>query len=73
MTRGFLLDTNIPSELTRPAPDARVTTWVGAQEIASLFLAPSLAERFACGPSLSLGRRSTWVLGTWQHLMVEQL
>ncbi len=25
---GFLLDTNIPSELTRRAPDPRVETWV---------------------------------------------
>ena len=28
---GFLLDTNIPSELTKPTPDVRVTGWVAAQ------------------------------------------
>ena len=27
MTRGFLLDTNVPSELTRPQPEARVAQW----------------------------------------------
>jgi toxin FitB len=28
---GFLLDTNIPSELLRPHPDARVAAWVKRQ------------------------------------------
>jgi tRNA(fMet)-specific endonuclease VapC len=35
---GFLLDTNIPSELTRPMPDIHVTGWVAAQDNASLYL-----------------------------------
>ena len=28
MSLGFLLDTNVPSELTRPQPDPRVTQWL---------------------------------------------
>jgi predicted nucleic acid-binding protein len=28
MIRGFLLDTNVPSELTRPQPDPRVAQWL---------------------------------------------
>jgi predicted nucleic acid-binding protein len=28
MSRGFLLDTNVPSELTRPQPDSRVAQWL---------------------------------------------
>ncbi len=28
MSRGFLLDTNVPSELTRPRPDPRVAQWL---------------------------------------------
>ena len=28
MSRGFLLDTNVPSELTRPQPEPRVTRWL---------------------------------------------
>jgi predicted nucleic acid-binding protein len=28
MRRGFLLDTNVPSELTRPRPDPRVAQWL---------------------------------------------
>jgi toxin FitB len=35
---GFLLDTNVPSELTRPMPDSRVVNWVEAQDNASLYL-----------------------------------
>jgi len=35
---GFLLDTNIPSELMRTAPDHRVRDWVLAQDSASLYL-----------------------------------
>jgi predicted nucleic acid-binding protein len=28
MSRGFLLDTNVPSELTRPQPDPQVAQWL---------------------------------------------
>jgi toxin FitB len=35
---GFLLDTNIQSELTRPMPDSLVRDWVAAQDNASLYL-----------------------------------
>ena len=35
---GFLLDTNIPSELMRPRPELKVTNWIAAQDIAALFL-----------------------------------
>ncbi|MFZ0962922.1 MAG: type II toxin-antitoxin system VapC family toxin [Terriglobia bacterium] len=34
----FLLDTNIPSELTKPLPEPRVTAWVDTQDNASLYL-----------------------------------
>jgi len=35
---GFLLDTNIPSEIIRTRPDPRVTAWVVAQGVTMLFL-----------------------------------
>lgn len=35
---GFLIDTNVPSELTKPLPDSRVSDWVDAQDTASLYL-----------------------------------
>jgi predicted nucleic acid-binding protein len=36
--RGFLLDTNIPSEFSRDRPDARVVRWLNAQSASTLFL-----------------------------------
>jgi predicted nucleic acid-binding protein len=35
---GFLLDTNIPSELMRHRPEPKVKGWVAAQDISALFL-----------------------------------
>ena len=35
---GFLLDTNVPSELIKPVADTRVREWVDAQEDSSLYL-----------------------------------
>ena len=35
---GFLLDTNIPSELTRRAPDPRVETWVHSAGRPALYI-----------------------------------
>ena len=35
---GFLLDTNIPSELTRRAPDPRVETWVHSADRPTLYI-----------------------------------
>jgi toxin FitB len=35
---GFLLDTNIPSELVRPQPEPKVQTWVAAQDLDTLFI-----------------------------------
>ena len=32
MNGGFLLDTNVPSELTKPTPDVQVRDWVDAQD-----------------------------------------
>lgn len=42
---GFLLDTNIPSELTHTRPDPRVESWVYAQDEQALYLsAESIGE-----------------------------
>jgi len=35
---GFLLDTNVISELMRPRPEMKVTGWIAAQDIGTLFL-----------------------------------
>lgn len=36
--RGFLLDTNLPSELFRPLPNRNVSQWLARQQKALLFL-----------------------------------
>lgn len=42
---GWLLDTNVISELRRPRPDARVTAFVAAQRLESLYISTvTLAE-----------------------------
>jgi predicted nucleic acid-binding protein len=35
---GFLLDTNVPSELVRLRPEPRVEAWVAAQDLDRLFI-----------------------------------
>jgi predicted nucleic acid-binding protein len=35
---GFLLDTNIPSELVRSQPEPKVKTWIAAQSLEALFM-----------------------------------
>jgi predicted nucleic acid-binding protein len=45
MSRGFLLDTNIPSELTRPQPEPRVTRWLeGTHDERMYFSVVSIGE-----------------------------
>jgi len=36
--KGFLLDTNIPSELVRPVPEPKVQAWIAEQNLDSLFV-----------------------------------
>jgi toxin FitB len=42
--KGFLLDTNVISELVKPRPDAKVTAWISA-----------IDERLLCLSTLTLG------------------
>jgi predicted nucleic acid-binding protein len=54
----ILLDTNVVSEPLRPAPDARVTAWIDAQGIETLFLsAITVAELRAGLALLPAGKR----------------
>jgi predicted nucleic acid-binding protein len=57
---GFLLDTNIPSELTRPSPDDRVKAWVDAQDQSSLHMSVISVGELRKGISLlAPGKRRT--------------
>ena len=54
----ILLDTNVVSEPLRPAPDARVTAWIDAQTLETLFLsAITVAELRAGLALLPAGKR----------------
>lgn len=56
----ILLDTNVVSEPLRPAPDARVTVWIDAQALETLFLsAITVAELRAGLALLPAGKRRT--------------
>ena len=56
----ILLDTNVVSEPLRPAPDARVITWIDAQPLETLFLsAITVAELRAGVALLPAGKRRT--------------
>lgn len=55
---GFLLDTNVPSELVRPQPEPKVRTWVAAQSLDTLFISSVSFGELRKGIFLqSLGKR----------------
>ena len=55
---GFLLDTNVPSELTRPRSDPQVETWLEAADDDQLFLSViSLGEMLRGVTTLPESRR----------------
>lgn len=54
---GFLLDTNVPSELTRPVPDPRVRGWVAAQDTSLYLSVVSVGELRRGFAILPLGKR----------------
>lgn len=49
---GFLLDTNVPSELVRPQPEPKVQTWIAAQNLDTLFISAVSFGEFRKGIAL---------------------
>ena len=71
MNGGFLLDTNVLSELTKPMPDVHVRDWVDAQDDGNLYLSVvSVGELRRGFTVLPPGKRRTQ-LEQWfeQHLL----
>ncbi len=70
---GWLLDTNVISELRRPSPEQRVVTFVAAQPLEALFLsAVTLAEiRFGIEMISDAGRRAD--LADWLNHKVRPM
>jgi len=57
---GFLLDTNVPSELIRPQPEPKVKTWIAAQSLDTLFISAVSFGELRKGITLrSPGKRRT--------------
>jgi predicted nucleic acid-binding protein len=57
---GFLLDTNVPSELVRPQPERKVTAWIAAQELEALYISTMSFGELRKGTALlSPGKRRT--------------
>ena len=70
---GWLLDTNVVSELRRPRPEPRVVAFVAAQPLDQLFLSVvTLAEiRFGIERVANAGRRAD--LNDWLNLKVRPM
>ena len=73
MTGGWLLDTNVVSELRRPRPEPKVVAFIAAQPLDSLFVSVvTLAEiRFGIELLADPGRRAD--LNDWLDLMVRPM
>lgn len=76
--KGFLLDTNVLSELRRPRPDPRVVDFVSAQPEALLYVsAVTLAEiRFGIDASADAARRQAltdWLMRTVRPIFADRI
>jgi predicted nucleic acid-binding protein len=57
---GFLLDTNIPSEMLRPRPDASVAAWLKRQANETLFISVVTMGELRRGITLLTDAATNW-------------
>jgi predicted nucleic acid-binding protein len=62
---GWLLDTNVLSELRRPRPDAKVTTFIAAQPIELLFVSSVTFAEIRFGIELVTDARRRAEINDW--------
>ena len=62
---GFLLDTNVPSELIRVRPDARVTSWLDVQTGEQLFISFVTIGEIRKGFTILSDRKRRAYLENW--------
>ena len=62
---GFLLDTNVISELVKPRPDANVTAWIEATDESLLYLSVLTLGEIRCGISVLPQSRRRATLEAW--------
>ncbi len=70
---GFLLDTNVPSELARPQPEPKVLAWIDAQSLDTLFLSTVSFGELIKGIELQPQSKRRTELETWLEVDVEHL
>jgi predicted nucleic acid-binding protein len=75
---GFLLDTNVTSELIRPEPDPTVKAWVAAQTLDALFISVVSFGEFRKGVVLRApGKRrdelEVWIETDLSNLFFERI
>jgi hypothetical protein len=62
---GYLLDTNIPSELTRPRPDVHVSAWLESADDDQLYFSVVSLGEIVKGVSLLASGRKRNELDLW--------
>ena len=70
---GFLLDTNVPSELIRPQPEPKVVAWVDAQKMSHLFLSAVSFGEFSKGIALRPPGKRRTQLENWLQTDIKEL
>jgi len=70
---GFLLDTNVPSEMVHSQPEPRVLAWIDAQRLDTLFLSTVSVGEFVKGIELRPPSKKRTELETWLQGDVERL
>ena len=71
--KGFLLDTNILSELRRPRPEPKVIAFVSAQPLESLFVSAVTFAEIRFGIELIEDVHKRAALNDWLHLQLRPM
>jgi toxin FitB len=71
--KGWLLDTNILSELRRPRPDPRVLTFIASQPLDSLFVSTVTLAEIRFGIELTADARHRSALLDWLNQRVRPM
>jgi hypothetical protein len=68
----ILLDTNVLSELMRPAPSAAVERWMSGQPVAGVFISAITEAELRCGLTLlPEGRRRSQLIAQAEAMLAE--
>lgn len=71
--KGWLLDTNVLSELRRPKPDPKVVAFVSAQPLDSLYVSAVTFAEISYGIELIADVHKRAALGDWLNLQLRPM